>query len=413
MRLIPFLLLVSINFVSSAQTFVAEAELSTVSKDGFYNIRITPAESSYLNRGFTNIRIFDDKNKEVPYLLRTETPHNVTEVFREYNIIEKGQVKDCCTSLILSNADQRLLNNIHLVVRNADVTKEATLLGSDDRINWFALKEYFILSPAKNTKGTFDIKIVDFPLSNYEYYSLRINDSTSAPLNILTAGYFEVETENGRYTEVNAAKQVKTDSAKEKKTYLRIQFNEPQTVDKFELTMKGAPFFQRRATVYVPKTRSLKGGKIESYNDPVQEIEITSKRPTSIELPALKVKELMIVINNQDNPALNLDAFKAYQLNRYLTAWLTSGTAYTVKVGQQDQSAPVYDISFFKDSIPENPAELEIGTIKFFAAEESVPTGTIFTTKAYIWAAVVAVIVVLGFMSVRLLNEAGNTPKSP
>ena len=412
MRLLSFLSLVLLNIVCSAQTFVAEAELSTVGNDGFYNIQLTPEESMYLNRAFTNIRIYDDKNKEVPYLLRADAPHKLTEVFREYNIIDKSQTKNCCTSVILSNTDQRLLNNIHLVVRNADVTKEATLLGSDDKVNWFALKEYFILTPAKNTEGTFDIKIVDFPLSNYEYYSLRINDSTSAPLNILRAGYFEVEKEDGRYTEVTAAKQSKADSVKEKKTYLRIHFNGPQTVDKFELTMKGAPFFQRRAMLYIPKTRSLKGGKTEIYNDPVQEIEITSKRPTSIELAALKVKELLIIIDNQDNPSLDVDAFKAYQLNRYLTAWLSGGTKYSVKVGPQDLGAPVYDISFFKDSIPSNAEVLQIGVLNFNATEQTSPEATVFTTKAFIWVAVILVIVILGFMSVRLLNEArsDNTP---
>lgn len=406
MRRLTFLSLALLNFVCSAQPFVAETELAPVVNDGFYNIQLTPEESKYLNHRFTNIRIFDDGNKEVPYLLRVDAPHDLTEVFREYKIIEKSQTKNCCTSVILSNPDQRLLNNIHLVVRNADVTKEATLLGSDDRVNWFALKEYFILAPAKNTQGTFDIKIVDFPLSNYEYYSLRINDSTSAPLNILTAGYFEVEKENGRYTEITIAKQVKADSAKEKKTYLRIHFNGSQTVDKFELTMKGAPFFQRRAMLYIPKTRNLKGGKTETYNDPVREIEITSKRPTSLELPALKVNELLIIINNEDNPALELDEFKAYQLNRYLTAWLSSGTQYSVKVGPQNLDAPVYDISFFKDSIPNNAEVLQMGVLNFNTSEQTSPEATVFTTKAFIWVAVILVIVILGFMSVRLLNEA-------
>lgn len=411
MRLFLILLLVLTNFICSAQSFVAEAELSTVTSDGFYNIKLTPETSKYFNRGFTNIRLYDEKNKEVPYLLRTETPHNLTEFFREYSIIEKKQRKNCCTELVLHNPDQRLSNNLQLVVKNADVTKEATLLGSDDKENWFALNQHLVLTPASSKNATSEMKIVNFPLSNYQYYLLQIDDSTSAPLNILTAGYFEVEEEHGRYSEINTVKQVKADSTKEKKTYLRFHFDGTQTVDKFELTMKGAPFFQRRAMVYVPMTRSIKGDKTETYNDLIREIEITSKRPAAIELPALKAKELLIVIDNHDNPPLDVDSFKAYQLNRYLTAWLKGGATYTLKFGQQDLAAPVYDISFFEDSIPGNAAELEIGAIKLFTAQQAGPTRTFFTTKVYIWAAVIAVIVVLGFMSVRLLNEAGSTDK--
>src|ERR1700741_57108 len=96
MRQLWLLSMVLLNFVCSAQNFVAEAELTTGSKDGFYNIQVTPDQSIYLNRGFTNIRIIDDKNKEVPYLLRVEAPHSVTEVFREYTIIDKSHTKNCC-----------------------------------------------------------------------------------------------------------------------------------------------------------------------------------------------------------------------------------------------------------------------------------------------------------------------------
>ncbi|HMG94477.1 MAG TPA: hypothetical protein VK589_30670 [Chryseolinea sp.] len=391
-----------------AQTFVAETQLPEVHSDGFYNIALTPENSAYLNHAFTNMRIFDEKNREVPYLLRVDVPHTVTNVFRDYAIAEKKQIKNCCTSLVLHNPDQRLSNNMQLLVKNADVTKEATLLGSDDKVHWFALNQHLILTPASSIEGTSEMKIVNFPLSNYQYYSLQIDDSTSAPLNILTAGYFEVQTEVGKYAEVPLKEIIKSDSAKEKKTYVHVRFNGSMTVDKFELTLKGAPFFLRKAMVHVPKTRNLKGGKTETYYDPLQEIEITSKRPTLTELQGLKVKELLIIIDNEDNPVLELDRFNAYQLNRYATAWLTTGTNYTVKVGPPALMAPIYDISFFKDSIPENAGVIQMGAIKFNSVDRGETSSTFFTTKAYIWVAVILVIVILGLMSVRMLKTMNN-----
>ena len=270
MKSLSVLTLVFFSTASFAQTFVAETHLPKVEKDGFYNIALNPETSAYLNHAFTNMRIFDDKNKEVPYLLRVDVPNTVTEVFRDYVIAEKKQTKNCCTSLVLHNPEQRLSNNMQLLVKNADVTKEATLLGSDDKVRWFALNQHLILTPASSKEGTSEVKIVNFPLSNYQYYSLQIDDSTSAPLNILTAGYFEVQTEVGKYAEVPVKEIIKSDSVKEKKTYVRIRFNGSITLDKFELTLKGAPFFLRKAMVHIPKTRTLKGGKTETYFDPLQ-----------------------------------------------------------------------------------------------------------------------------------------------
>lgn len=412
MRTLLFFVLIVACHVCMGQTFVAEAELPAVDKDGFYNISLSPETSQYLNEAFTNIRILDDKNKEVPYLMRVESPHNVTEVFRDYSIIEKKQTKNRFTTIVLHNPDQRLSNNMHLVVKNADVTKEATLLGSDDKVNWFALNQHFVLTPAASREGTSEIKIVNFPLSNYQYYSLQIDDSTSAPLNILTAGYFEVQTADGGYAEVPVKEIVKTDSASEKKSYVRVRFGGNRTIDRFDLTMKGAPFYLRHATVFIPMTRKAKGQKPQTYYAPIQQIEISSKRPTSIELSALRVKELLIVIDNKDNPPLEVDKFSAYQLNRYLTAWLKAGSTYSVKVGKPELAAPAYDISFFKDSIPESPGVLQLGAFKLNSASRPIAPDKIFTTKTYIWVAVIAVIVILGFMSVRLLNEAGRDEKS-
>jgi hypothetical protein len=404
--MVLLIVMIVVSQLCLAQSFVAEAELSPVNENGFYNVKITPETSVLLNHEFTNIRIFDDKNKEVPYLLDVEVPHSVNELFREHIIVEKKQTRNCCTTIILHNPEQRLSNNLHLVVKNADVTKEAMLLGSDDKQNWFALNQHFILTPAASKEGTSEMKIVNFPLSNYQYYSLQIDDSTSAPLNILTAGYFEVEREDGKYAEVAVKEIIRSDSAKEKTTYLRIRFNGNQTIDKFDLSMKGAPFFQRKAMVHVPRTRTVKDGKTEKYYYPMQEIEITSKHSTTLEFSGLKVNELLIIIDNEDNPSLEVDSFKAYQLNRHLTAWLNAGTKYTVKVGKAEMAAAAYDISFFKDSIPDSPREIAMGAFKLNSAETIAATDTIFTTKAYIWAAVILVIVILGFMSVRLLNEA-------
>lgn len=302
------------------QSFTGEASLPAVNEDGFYRIFISPEASVYLNRKFTNIRIYDGQEKEVPFLFEEERSDHYAEEFKEYEILEKKQHEGCCTSLMLHNPDQKLLSNINLIIKNADVTKEAILLGSDDKQHWFALKQRFVLYPTTNISGTSEIKILDFPLSNYSYYSLRIDDSTSAPLNILKAGYVEVRRANGMYTDVPLQKIVKTDSAKQKKTYLHFQFDTLRIIDKLELSMKGSPYYLRKAMLYEHKKNTLKREGKEGYYNLLREVELSSKHPTTIELPGIKVRDIFLVIENEDNPLLEVDFIKAFQLNRYLTA---------------------------------------------------------------------------------------------
>ncbi|MBA4058120.1 MAG: hypothetical protein C0490_25610, partial [Marivirga sp.] len=321
---------------------------------------------------------------------------------------EKKQQAGCCTSLMLHNANQNQLNSISLIIKNADVTKEATLLGSDDKEHWYALKQHFTLYPIVNVNGTSELKIVDFPLSNYVYYSLRINDSTSAPINILKAGYFQAQKTNGEYTEVPIKRINSSDSAVQKKSYLHFQFDTLRMVDKLELSMKGQPYFLRKAKLFLKRERTLKKGGSEKFYDFLQEIELNSKHQTMIELGRMKVQALLVVVENEDNPPLEIASAKAYLVNRYLTAWMEARKHYVIRIGTDQFAKPVYDLSFFKDRIPDDPERLAVGEITLFKNKVTEPGFTFFTTKTFVWAAIVFVIVILGYMSVRLLKEAGS-----
>jgi len=385
---------------------VAEATVPPVTKDGFYEVEIVPALAVYLNGPFGNIRLYDAQHHEVPYLLREESTRYHAGHFIPYEILEKKQEEGCCTSLILYNPKQSELNSIQLIIRNAEVTKEATLLGSDDRKQWFALKQHFSLSPAANANGTSEIKIVDFPLSNYRYYSLRIADSTSAPLNILNAGYMEDSSvEEAKFTEVPVREVTTGLKPGEKNTYVTIRFDTARLVDRLELKMKGAPYFLRHAVLYEPQQRISKKGEASTYYNRLEEMEVNSHHPTTLDFPGLKVKELLIVIDNQDNPPLEVAEAKPYQRRRYLTAYLKSGVAHTLTLGPESMSTPVYDLAFFKDSIPDQPQVVHTGAITVIEQKQTETSPTFFTTKAFIWVAVIAVIAVLGFMSVKLLKE--------
>lgn len=405
MRIILNLLVFTLAITSGfSQTFRGEASLPKVEADGFYRIFISPELSTHLNSGFTNIRIYDQQNHETPYLFQQEDPVKYSQVFREYEIVEKKQQKNCCTLLVLHNSKETPINNISLSIKNAEVTKTATLLGSDDKENWFALKERFTLSSLNNTRQTSEIKIVDFPLSNYSYYLIQLEDSTSAPLNILNAGYYEVNSEDGTYTRVTSFKTTKSDDLKTKQSFVRVIFDTTQVVDKLSIGMSGAPYFLRRASLSIKKERLNKKNEKEFYFEWLSYFELSSKQASVIELPGIQVNEFLITIENDDNPGLEVANVSTYQLNRYVTAWLKKEQAYTIKLGEKEQQAPVYDIGFFKDSIPAHPQVLSVGPVSIFEKKSEGST-TYFTNRSIIWIAIVVVIIVLGFMTMKMVNE--------
>lgn len=399
------IILAMVGTACFGQPFRGEATLPGVSTDGFYRIALSPAFSAHVNESFSNLRIYDRDQKEVPYIFQKEEPAYYTTQFKSYEIVSKTHQKKCCTTLTLRNPDGRPINNISLSIRNADVTKAATLLGSDDQQNWFALKQNFTLSAVDNHDNTSEIRIIDFPLSNYTYYQVQIDDSTSAPLNLLSAGHYEVISEDGKYTALETQREAKTDHAKEKQTVVNITFDTTQVIDKVTLSMTGSPYFLRRATLLTKREITDAKGRRSFYHEELQSFTVSSKQASVIDLSGTRAEELIVRIDNEDNPSLELAAVRSYQLNRYLVAWLKKGNGYTVKIGDPAQREPRYDLAFFRDNIPDQPQVLTPGELKIFGEVKKKPAPTFFTDNIIIWIAIVVVIAVLGFMAVRMAQE--------
>ena len=388
------------------QKFRGEATLPAVTTDGFYRIAVVPALGPHVTEAFTNLRIHDADHKEVPYIFQKEEPAYYTTQFKPYEVVSKTQQKKCCTTLILRNPDGRPINNISLSIKNADVTKTATLLGGDDQQNWFALKQRFTLSAIDNHNHTGEIRIIDFPLSNYTYYQLQIDDSTSAPLNILSAGHYEVTSEDGKFTALEPASIQKTDLPHDRQTQITITFDTTQVIDKVTLSMTGAPYFLRRAALLAREDKVTSDKKEYFLDTHLQSFELSSKQASVIELPGIRVEKLVVRIDNEDNPALELASAKTYQLNRYLVAWLKKGSGYTLQIGDPAQRAPKYDLAFFRDNIPDQPPVLTPTNLKIFDEPAKKTSPTFFTNDIIIWIAIGVVIAVLGFMAVRMTQEA-------
>lgn len=386
---------------TSSQSFEAEAAIPGIETDGFYRIFISPAINVYLNNDFSDIRIYDQQNREVPYLFQKGYTTNYPAQMYELEIVGNEHNPACCTLVMLHNSNLSPNNGITLVVKNPTVAKNAILMGSNDRQHWLTLKDWSNLQVSGIYEGTSEIRIADLPSSNYEFYFMRLNEALPTPLNIIRAGFY------GKHTEILPRKIITTENASEKKTYVRLLFDTAQFVDKLEIKITGPKFYRRKATLSEKRIgKSKKRKQTVNYN-PIQHFELTTKPITTVELPEIRTQELLLVIENEDNPPLTISTVKSFQVNRYLTAWLKKNDQYTIRFGQPDLKAPVYDLPFFKDSIPSQVKVLEAGEIN---KVKKIPPGrfeTFFTTRTIIWIAIVVVILVLGFMSARLIRESG------
>jgi hypothetical protein len=386
--------------------------LPKIAQDGFYRINLNPQLAPYINDEYSNIRIHDRNNHEVPYFIQAEQGRTHVVTFEEYIIQEKARIKDSCSVIILSNTGNTTISNISLVIKNAEVTKEAILTGSDDGETWYALKEKVLLSNIDNTSETAEVKIVDFPLSNYKYYKIWISDKASDPLNVLKAGYYKTSTEDARYLEVPKPRSSQSENTVQKTSRIDIAFDTVRFIDKISWSVTGSPYYLRSATLYAERTNINKKGKTEKYLDHLADFQLNSRQENVLFLPAVKVQKLVLVVENEDNPPLNIGDVHAYQLSQYLVAWLKKDDGYTLKFGNQSMQPPVYDLPFFQDSIKSTPPTLQAGAITSLLKPEPMDAPSLFTTNSIIWGAIILIIVMLGLMSMKLVRETNAQSKN-
>src|SRR4051812_39782229 len=89
---------------SLGQPFRCRADVEPVAQSGFCRITLSPQVLGHLNEQLSDIRLYDDHQQEVPYLLKREKPVQYNTLFREYEVLSKVITPKVGTSLVLRNA---------------------------------------------------------------------------------------------------------------------------------------------------------------------------------------------------------------------------------------------------------------------------------------------------------------------
>ncbi|MBA9076514.1 hypothetical protein [Rufibacter quisquiliarum] len=405
----PFLLLCFLLLLplasASAQDFKWQAQLTPVPQPGYYRVLLSPQITGHLQESLADIRLVNREKQAVPYLLRVEQPVQYQTLFKEYEILRYQRRPGGMSELLIHNPEQRTLNNISLLIGNAETRKTVSLSGSDNQQDWFVLKEQDVLYAIENTQKTTEVKLLDFPLSNYRYFRLQLQDSASAPLNILKAGYYDTYSEAGKYTRIPVQTLSRTDSAKT--TLLRLRFGQPVYPEQLVFHISAPHLYHRAGRVVLGKkeasARVRKKRRRQQIEQTTVPLLLSSNTPATLHLPRQRVEELVVQIDNGDSPPLRIDSLQVLQLNRYLVAEMAPDQQYSLRFGSEKLDAPDYDLMYFQDSIPRELPLVHVQSLQRLKTD--IKVGKTKGSKILIWVAIAVLAAGLGLMSIKLLRE--------
>lgn len=398
-------LLFTITFVlisasSIAQEYWYKASIKdSIPENGYYNIELNPELIAVSKKkDFGDLRILDKNKKEIPYFVRSDNPIKEINRFEPYQIKEIS-TKDSISTLIVDNSTKEELNRFYIIIRSADTRKYIQVRGSDNLSQWYIVKQQGQISSYTKDNEKKEVLIADFPKGNYKYYEIRLTNDSNSPIEIENIGTFKNSNILGQLSEIDLGRISVKDST-DKRTYISF----PDTHYKYKACK--LVFSISNKLVY------LREGEIVNNNMSSIYFNLSSKVGNTIFSDNIIIgKETRIVINNQDNPSLQIDSIKAYGNNIYLCAYLDKNKDYSIVIGSNDYpDYPQYDLGYFSKDIPEYLPIVKTSLPTKIEKEIITPeirTQYWFEKPVFLWSSIILVGLFLIFICYRTVKEMG------
>lgn len=393
--------ILSIARSQGQEPFLYHAVLGQAGKDGFYKITLAPRLLATCKEDRSDIRIAGGDGKYVPYVLKSDLPLFSSQTFQPFPVLFNAKREDSTTELVVGNKADTLIGSLLLQVSNYSADRKATLSGSDDRNHWYVIRESIALEEANSNTREYHVQSISFPPSRYRFFRMKIEDRGKLPIKILGAGIYTSNSVNGKYLSIPDPAIVQRDSA-DKHSYIGLHYDASYFIDQVVLHIRGPVFYKRKAWVYA-------GNMADGRR--VAEIELSPSNGT-FRIPSVKTSQLLIDIDNGDNPPLTIREAESYQLNQYLLAYLQAGNSYTLLTGNSSALSPDYDLTAADDSLMANPQVMTAGLPERIVLLEKPPTEQKKTSGGWLWLVLAVVLLLLGLLSFRMIQSITERQKT-
>jgi hypothetical protein len=401
-----FGMVLSIGMNAQLKTYDYYRQLNPVPEKGYYQLRVG---SSVLDReGYYRVYKIGEKDTiEVPYVTeRYDWSFQDKRYFKELKVIDKSYEKgkySYATAVVDTNL---LYTSVYLNFSGREFFKDVTLEGSHDNKSWKIITEnekLFHYFPA-NDAGYFRNRI-DFDPISFKYLRVKVDDSQTPGLELVSASIPIVKEqiiEEGEFVE---SFQNRSEDPKKKQTIIECQFPRAYAITDFQMEIANENPYHREILIEFFNPVNGKEQWI-SYGGGI----ISSNSKNRIYVPQMsggdfyfKSSKMRVVILNNDDQPLGKISIKPFTFQEEIRLKLEKDNKYVLAYGKKNDEQPTYDLDHFKNIIAV-VSEVGIGAEQKILHETKPVQQPLINNKKWIWAALIACILVIGIFALKLLK---------
>ncbi len=375
-----------------------------VQRSGHHLILLSPEAVARSQPSLQDIRLIAPDSTLVPTLFRTGTAQVNTLSNVPFTVLRNERAGNK-TLVEFEVPPGTLVDGLELLIRNAEVEKSARITGSDDGTHWYMVKdEGLALSGNGQTRA---LRWLDLPLSDHRYFRIAINDSLSAPVQVLSVGHTVQTRSEGVY--VSAGKLRWDRTGTKGRTVFRLYGDHPLLVDRVLYVTTDTLPYMRRGTWYTNRrewvTERKRRKVLREWREDLGSVTFASYQRRVLQGPGVALDTLFLEVENGDDRPLAIASLEALQLQRSILAPLQAGVAYTFTTGDPLASAPRFDLSHFRDSLPAAVDTLRLSPLAAFDTAPSEPE-PFDVSSIWLWVAIILVGGAAAFGAIRAMRKS-------
>lgn len=390
--IITFVILLGCLLGNAQQIWTAD--VPSVSQSGYYNIEVSNPLVAIANYNLSNLRVVQHTTGDrqtIPYFVRSVSPIQEVNKFIEHDLV-LNYAKDSINTFVIHNNEQKSLQQIYVVITNTDVQIESSIRGSNDQKSWFMVKKDSRVNKFINDGGNESVMAIEFPRGNYKYYEVVLNNHEVSPLNILKVGEIANKNIYGQFDQVSLGKIELTTSEHNTTAINFPRLKYPYAINGLKVLIKEDVKYLRKVTLKDSLSHNAVNFQLSSSGDNISYFNTYKLTHQST-----------ITIYNDDNPPLNVIGVEAFALKRYICAYLEAGATYQLEVDEREQRVAKYDLSHFKDEIPNDIPIVSSYQVQSTTATVEVRKQMFLENPIVMWSIIICVGLFLFIMCAKML----------
>ncbi|MFT3909412.1 MAG: hypothetical protein QM737_08315 [Ferruginibacter sp.] len=312
------------------------------------------------------------------------------------------------TDIIVTSVDSNIYK-LYVEIKNTLAERYCTLTGSDDLSYWYTINDSIAIKPEKSSFGDTNSEFkLEFPPVNYKYFKIHITNDAKAPyniINVLGKGKMREFYYGGKWNPYysNFENPASTIIQKDSGSYSYFKITQPSSYhfNKIGIKLSGAKYFKRNARIYFPESSN------HSFSNPgvlKESIVLSNNSTLEYYLQESNQTTFYVVIQNDDNPPLKIEAVKTYSAYMLATAWFEKGKRYKMIFGNKDALEPKFDLKLADIDKTQIHPNVTVNTITQLP-QIPVTITPVNKNKTMMWLIIAAAVLILTFFTYKLITD--------